>query len=511
MEFADILREEAKKSSWHTLPDGNRILDNYLWLRKSNLNEQELANIRQKCNIQGGNHFITGKPTSIFDLHVETDLFIGCPPYLFGAPNPDKIVAHTGEDRKIDFGGQFVAWRSDYDQKGAIDQILNVLKTQGATQLCLDTGMGKTLVGLYVAHALGKKTLVVVHKRDNITTWKEKIEAFIPYCKVGEMRAKLRDTKDKDIVFATVQSLSKPGKYSQELLDEFGLVIADEVHLMAAETFHLAFVQIRCPLRLGLTATPERSDGLHFVIEGYFGRPSVEMRQPRKDIVVQVDHYKAGDQTPLWIGRGANKKPNLIAMVTRLNEDAWRNQLIIKKILERSKTSTGQILVVNERVKQVYYFEDLLRKSEPTRPQIDEEGIITSILPLSVAAITGEQNDAERTVGKKCDIIVATLKYAKESLDLPGLTAMFVTTPVSRKIIAQLRGRLLRISEAESKARGQNLLLNMFFDDWEEHGLFNGMFWGCHRYFKEQEYTINHSTFDAETMESLFPVTEANE
>ena len=60
-----------------------------------------------------------------------------------------------------------------------------------------------------------------------------------------------------------------------DFLGGFGLLILDEAHHVAARTFHS--VVDRCPARyrLGLTATPEREDGLTALLDLFMGAPLV--------------------------------------------------------------------------------------------------------------------------------------------------------------------------------------------------------------------------------------------
>jgi superfamily II DNA or RNA helicase len=489
--------------AWRQCVQYNAVLDGYFWLRKSSLSEKVLSSLRSEMSVQSAtNNFVTGKPTAMFTLAREDETWFGVPPAFKHdlLPRPDFEIKHYGLEREIQFGGEFKSWRTDYDQKDVAEKMLQALLTSGSGLLCLDTGMGKTLVALWLIASLGVKTLVVVHKKDSIIQFTKQAHRFLPGCKVGEMRASVRRTKDMDIVLTTVQSLSK-GKYSPELLSEFGFVVADEIHLMVAEVFHLAFTYLRCRYRLGLTATPERVDGLGIIIEWFFGQPVVTIRQPRSDVFVRALHYQAGDQKLLWLGNPANKKPNFTGMVTRLVNDNWRNQLIAKEICEQAISTTGQILVISERKAHVAALAALVSKLAPTRAE-------TAQAPekvLVIASMVGDDKDEQRQDSKRADIVVSTLKLAKETLDMPNLTRLIVTTPISKNIVQQLRGRLLRTTEEETKARGQNLVLSHLCDDWDSPGMFNGMFWGCCRFYKAEGYKIQHINFNTDTMEALFP------
>jgi superfamily II DNA or RNA helicase len=524
--------------SWRNRGTFDAVLDGHLWLRKNSLKPEDLARFRSELAVTSAtNNFMTGKPTAMFSVaeDEEGDEWFGVPPYYRseGLPGPQHTVEHLGLEIQLVFGGAFTAWRTDYDQKGVVDTMLAVLQKDGAAQLCIDTGMGKTLIALFIICALGRKALVIVHKKDSITQWTKQAQRFLPGCKIGELRANVRRYEGMDIVITTVQSLSR-GKYSEAVLDQFGFVIADEIHLMAAEVFHLAFTYVRSRYRLGLTATPERKDGLQQVIEWFFSVPAVTLSQPRSDVNVRIIHYKAGEQTPLWIGRPANMKPNLVGMIGRLTVDEWRNKLSVKEACEQAQATTGQSLIISERKQHTYTLTELITAARPTRRRFCAEQYDTLVAGymqpqcvfsrlnahliaaiskhmwveelLTVAVMTGDHTDAQRQAAKTADIVCATMQLAKESLDMPNLTRVQIETPVSKNIIQQLRGRLLRTTEAETQARGQDLVLTHLFDDWEEPSMLSGMFWGCNRFYQSQGYKIKHFTFTTEDMEKLFPV-----
>lgn len=146
---------------------------------------------------------------------------------------------------------------------------LNNPTLKGSIQM--PTGKGKSILGLYLASALSTKTLIVVHKDDLVTGWQKDIAlAFDGKVNAGLIKAKSR-TIGHFITIATVQTLNK---LSQEELDElfnkFGFVIQDEMHHCPASSFEVVS-RFRARYKLGLTATPERADGLAHVMNLYFG------------------------------------------------------------------------------------------------------------------------------------------------------------------------------------------------------------------------------------------------
>lgn len=180
-------------------------------------------------------------------------------------------------------------------QKEAVEAYLiknYTLDLNGIIQL--PTGKGKTITGLYLAGALQQRTLIIVHKDDLVTGWKNDIElCFGGKVKSGLIKAKKRDI-GQQITIATIQTLSRLS--SEELLNltsKFGLVILDEMHHCPSSSYS---VLQNFPARylLGLTATPERADGLEFVMNLYFGGFAYryENKGEKEEDILPVKVYK---------------------------------------------------------------------------------------------------------------------------------------------------------------------------------------------------------------------------
>ena len=135
----------------------------------------------------------------------------------------------------------------------------------------LPTGKGKTVLALYLASKWCQKTLVLVHKDDLVTGWQKDIHiAFNGQLKPGLIKAKSR-TVGEQITIATVQTLSRMSQVElSSYLDQFGFVICDEVHHVGATMFNI-IGKFNARLKLGLSATPKRSDGLDFCFDIFLG------------------------------------------------------------------------------------------------------------------------------------------------------------------------------------------------------------------------------------------------
>ena len=131
-------------------------------------------------------------------------------------------------------------------------------------------GFGKTCCAIYLACWLQRKTLVVVHKNFLLSSWVERIQQFAPTARIGRIQGKVVDIKEKDIVIGMLQSLSQK-EYEPKVFKEFGFTILDECHHIGAEVFSRALPVIGSRWNLGLSATPDRTDGLSKVFYWHLG------------------------------------------------------------------------------------------------------------------------------------------------------------------------------------------------------------------------------------------------
>jgi superfamily II DNA or RNA helicase len=120
----------------------------------------------------------------------------------------------------------------------------------------LPTGAGKTHVGTLAMATAGRPTIVLVYTRELLRQWHSVLTTTFAM-PVGIMGDGLLDA-DHDLVVATYDSAYR---HFDHWGNRWGLVIFDECHRLSASTYTQAAQFLLAPLRLGLSATPEGSDG----------------------------------------------------------------------------------------------------------------------------------------------------------------------------------------------------------------------------------------------------------
>jgi superfamily II DNA or RNA helicase len=150
----------------------------------------------------------------------------------------------------------------------------------------LPTGAGKTLVAHLAINDRQRGTLVVTPTLDLVRQWHDGLRATFG-TKIG-----LVGGGDYDVQPLTVTTYDSAYLHMEHLGCRFGLVVFDECHHLPGESYALGARFCLAPFRLGLTATPERTDGRDPILDDLIG-PIVY----RKDIVELAGEYLASYET----------------------------------------------------------------------------------------------------------------------------------------------------------------------------------------------------------------------
>ena len=139
----------------------------------------------------------------------------------------------------------------------------------------LPTGAGKTLVAAMSIHETRLWTLAVVPTLDLLQQWRVALASALS---VSADDIGIFGGGEKEVKPITIITYDSAALYPRELR-RFGLLIFDECHHLPAPTYRLIAESAFTPLRLGLSATPERGDMAHLDLEQLIG-PEVYRRSP---------------------------------------------------------------------------------------------------------------------------------------------------------------------------------------------------------------------------------------
>ena len=306
------------------------------------------------------------------------------------------------------------------------------------------TGFGKTYVGCSVAGKLGQKTLIVVTKNDLIKGWKDTLVHLfgVNPSEIGHVQQDTAKFHNCRFVVAMVHSLICRD-YDPSLYQSFGLVIFDEVHRLGADYFAQVCSRFPSRHRLGLSATPTRSDGKEKLFQAHIG--PVMVRGSWVPMSPKIIVKQTGWKVPIVPQRGDDgtwKKmpmklvPGRMMPVTKaIAADFTRNKEIAHFV--KSAYDAGRhVLVMSDLI------EDHL---QPLFHMIVAEGIPGN----DVAYYHGQVKKEQLEVAKTKRVVLATYLMCGEGTNVPHWDTLVLATP--RSNVKQAVGRVLRKVEGKKQ------------------------------------------------------------
>ena len=403
---------------------------------KSELDEYKLESIRKDLTMTPKVNFDIGKSKNnnsneeevSFNLYSENEKRIYIPRYYglqkYGLPALCKLT--SGKDIDIKFVGNI----RDTQQE-PIENFLKAardpLKMGGI--ISVPCGFGKTIMSLYIACQLKKKTIFISHKDFLNQQFIETVNIFAPDAKIGIIKQSKVDVEGKDFIIASLQSLAMRD-YDSSIFDDIGFVIIDEVHHTGAQVFCKAFRKLNNPVILGLSATLNRKDGMRRVFEYYIGKSVYTLKNKEFcDVNVQVHKYFETHIDYSTVKLMWNGKENGAGMINNICSFKPRTEYIISVLQNILRDEPDRrILILSERRNQLKDFEKY----------IIENNIANGSYGYYVGGM--KQDDLAKSAEKQ--IILATYQLAAEGFNVPSLNTIIFASPISD--IQQSIGRILR-------------------------------------------------------------------
>ena len=399
---------------------------------KSDLSIDELQVIKDELTVTP--YTIEGYGQSeevLFKTYMESNHKLYLPKYYalqrFGVPLITKIK--DGDDISLQFKGTLRSLQEDASRV-LLDVCRDPMKMGGL--LCLRCGEGKTITAISLICTLAKKTLIIVHKEFLLEQWKERITEFAPSARIGLIKAKVIDVEDKDIVLASVQSLSMK-EYDADIFKSFGTLVIDECHHMGSQVFSKALNKVNFKYSIGLTATPKRKDGLTKVFIWYLGDIAF-VSAKRKD-VIDVYFREYYDNDPMYSKEHTlyNKKPNMAKMINNICEFIPRVTFIVNELVSILEHDFNRkVLILSDRRQHLHLLKEAFDKTTYTS-----------------GFYYGGMNALDLKESENKQILLATYQYASEGFDMKGLDTLILASPKSD--VVQVVGRILRDKPEDRK------------------------------------------------------------
>ena len=313
--------------------------------------------------------------------------------------------------------------------------------------LAATTAFGKTVVAAWMIAQRGVSTVVIVHRRQLLDQWIERLAVFldVPAKSIGRIGGgRSQPTGRLDV--AIIQSLVRRGVVDDRIA-EYGHVIIDECHHLSAHSFEQVARQAKARFVLGLSATVVRKDGHHPIIFMQCGPVRHRVNARVQAAARPFEHFVLVQPTAFQPKRSpdADKRVEFQVLYQELIDDELRTRRICDDVIDAAGNGRSP-LVLTER-------NDHLDRLE--------QGLGTSVRHVVAlrAGMGKKQRQAvtDRLAAIPRDevrVLLATGKYVGEGFDDPRLDTLFLTLPVSwRGTIAQYSGRLHRLYDGKREVR----------------------------------------------------------
>jgi len=321
-------------------------------------------------------------------------------------------------------------------QREALTNIETLRKTGEDRGLLISaTGTGKTYLSAFdVKEFNPKKFLFIVHRRNIAKKAMESYKTIFGRDKsMGLFSGEEKDIKS-DFIFSTVQTISKESNLELFSKDHFDYIVIDETHRASAPTYQKILNYFTPKFLLGMTATPERTDG--FDIFNQFNHNiayEIRLNGALEEKMLVPFHYYG--VTDIKIDESS------------IFEDENFSKLIskerVEKIIEKSK-----FYGADEKTIRGLIFCSRKREAQELSRLFNERAYRT-------IALTGESSESEREEAVKrlesdganrLDYIF-TVDIFNEGVDIPKVNQIIMVRPTQSAIIfIQQLGRGLRKS-----------------------------------------------------------------
>jgi superfamily II DNA or RNA helicase/very-short-patch-repair endonuclease len=330
------------------------------------------------------------------------------------------------------------------EQKHAAQALMN----HDTGVLAAGTAFGKTVVAAWMIARRGVNTLVLVNRQQLQAQWVARLAAFLdlPEKNIGRLGAGHRKlTHGVDV--ALIQSLCRKGVVDDSVA-EYGHVIADECHALAAPSFEHVMRHVKAKYVLGLSATPTRKDGRHPIIFMQCGavRHRVDARQQARTeafahvVLVRPTRFEAPVATP-------EEESNLtfLSLCDALAGDSGRNALIVRDVLAALGAGRSPVVLTERRAHL-----DTLERAFDAKVK----HLIVLRGGLGKRQVTAIREHLLAIPDHEERLLLATGSYLGEGFDDARLDTLFLVMPISwRGRVAQYAGRLHRQHAGKHEVR----------------------------------------------------------
>lgn len=372
--------------------------------------------------------------------------------------NPDHrkaLITALGRESGSIYDTETIVSFFDIEPKSYQLEVLEQLDSErehGRTRnlVVAATGTGKTVIAAFdyrnTCRRIGgrPRLLFVAHREEILRQAMRTYREVLREADFGQLFSSGHEPSQYDHLFATIDILTSRDLIARHGADYWHTVVIDECHRLAADRFHSFAHAIRPANLLGLTATPERSDGRP--ISTYFdsrpdGSPAYELRLWHAldlQLLSPFEYYGCDDPTDFsavpWERPGEREA---ISALVQQNES--RAALVVNE---------WRRLCANPRLSKALVFCVSVAHAEFMADWLNRAGLPAACVVGTTAIEQRRKAPSELASGKLCALV--TVDLYNEGVDLPYVDTLLLLRPTQSAVLFQQQiGRGLRLAKGK--------------------------------------------------------------
>ncbi|MCL1948532.1 MAG: DEAD/DEAH box helicase family protein [Turicibacter sp.] len=354
-------------------------------------------------------------------------------------PMPELFVAEEEGSYQLEISPRFA-------QIPALEQLENTLEEgYNKAMVVMATGLGKTYLAGFFAKKF-KRILFIAHLEEILVQAQKSFRLVIKDKSSGIYNGRMKEG-EADVVFASIQTLSRKRHLENFALNDFDLIIVDEFHHASANTYQKVLEYFKPQFLLGITATPDRNDfrDIYSICDGNVAYRIDFLEAIQRGWLSPFEYFGVHDDTDYsqirWIGNRYDAEE--LAQVQLKEDLAFK---ILKAWEKHKKTRT---IVFCSSIRQATFLSRFF----------SENGYRTVALHSQSRDIS--RDTAISDLGDGNLDAIFTVDLLNEGVDIPTVdTLLFVRPTESLTIFTQQIGRGLRLHQSKEKCVVIDLIAN---------------------------------------------------
>jgi superfamily II DNA or RNA helicase/HKD family nuclease len=322
-----------------------------------------------------------------------------------------------------------------FAQIEALEELNKTLEEEyNKALVVMATGLGKTYLAGFFAEKF-KKILFIAHREEILYQARDSFQRIMPEKQYGIYNGKLKESY-ADAIFASIYTLSMKKHIEHFRPEEFDLIIIDEFHHAAADSYQRVLDYFEPRFLLGITATPDRNDNkdVHAICDGNVAFRLDFLEAINRRWLAPFKYFGVYDETDYsqitWLGNRYDEEELLLV---QLKED------LAEKILRAW---------VNRKQTRSLGFCSSIRQADFLSNYFNQHGYRTVSLHSQQSNLN-RKAVIEQLFKGEIDIIF-TVDLFNEGVDIPAVdTLLFVRPTESLTVFTQQIGRGLRLHQGK--------------------------------------------------------------